>query len=175
MTRYVAFLRAVNVGGRQVKMEVLRALFEQAGFKNVKTYIQSGNVIFDAAGKGAALEPEIERLLAKNLGFEVPACIRSVADLQAVLNNNPYPGIVPDKDLQIYIAFLQTLPGDKAAAVLETMQSDIETYRMNGKEVYVLMKKNMGAPPFSNNYLEKKLGLVATTRNLATVQKVSVF
>lgn len=175
MTRYVAFLRAVNVGGRQVKMEVLRALFEQAGFKNVKTYIQSGNVIFDAGSNSAALEPKIERMLSKNLGFEVPACIRSITEVQAVLDNNPYPGIVPDKDLQIYIAFLQTIPGGQAAAVLETMQSDIETYRMNGREVYVLMKKNMGAPPFSNNYLEKKLGLVATTRNLATVQKISAF
>ncbi len=175
MTRYVAFLRAVNVGGRQVKMEVLRALFEQAGFKNVKTYIQSGNVIFDAGSNSAALEPKIERMLSKNLGFEVPACIRSIVEVQAVLDNNPYPGIVPDKDLQIYIAFLQTLPGGQAAAILATMQSDIETYRMNGKEVYVLMKKNVGAPPFSNNYLEKKLGLVATTRNLATVQKISAF
>ncbi|NML36827.1 DUF1697 domain-containing protein [Chitinophaga sp. G-6-1-13] len=175
MTRYVAFLRAVNVGGRQVKMEALRALFEQAGLKNVKTYIQSGNVIFDSGSNSTALESKIEKLLEKNLGFDVPTCIRSVAEIQAVLDNNPYPGIVPDKDLQIYIAFLQTLPGKEAAAILETMQNDIETYRMNSREVYVLMKKNTGASPFSNNYLEKKLGLVATTRNLATVTKVTSF
>lgn len=175
MTRYVAFLRAVNVGGRQVKMEVLRGLFEQAGLKNVKTYIQSGNVLFDSGSSGAALESKIERMLEKSLGFDVPTCIRSAAEIQAVLNNNPYPGIVPDKDLQIYIAFLQTLPRKEAAAILETMQNDIETYRMNGREVYVLMKKNVGAPPFSNNYLEKKLGLVATTRNLATVTKILAF
>lgn len=175
MTRYVAFLRAVNVGGRQVKMEALRALLEQAGLKNVKTYIQSGNVIFDSGAKGIALEPKIEQLLKKNLGFDVPTCIRSMAEIQAVLDNNPYPGVVPDKDLQIYIAFLQTHPGKEAAAVLETLQNDIETYRMHNREVYVLMKKNTGAPPFSNNYLEKKLGLVATTRNLATVSKMLTF
>lgn len=172
MTRYIAFLRAVNVGGRQVKMELLRSLFEQVGFKQVKTYIQSGNVIFDAKEQEAALETKIEQLLQKNLGFAVSTCIRSVAAVQAVLDNNPFPGVIPDKDFQIYIAFLQTLPGKEAAAIMATLQSDIETYHMNGKEVYVLMKKNTGAPPFSNTYLEKKLKLVATTRNLATVQKV---
>ncbi|RBL92858.1 DUF1697 domain-containing protein [Chitinophaga flava] len=173
MTRYVAFLRAVNVGGRQVKMEVLRELFSQAGFKNVKTYIQSGNVIFDSSSKDcASLENKIEQLLLKNLGFDVPTCIRSTAELSAVVDNTPFPGIIPNKELQIYVAFLQTWPGKEAIAILETMQNDIETYRINGREVYVLTKKIEGGNPFSNNFLEKKLRLVATTRNWATIQKV---
>lgn len=173
MTKYVAFLRAVNIGGRQVKMDLLKELFAGAGFKNVKTYIQSGNVIFESAAKDtAAIEAKIEKHLLKHLGFEVPACIRSFEEMNAIIRNNPFPGVVPDKDLQIYVSFLQTIPDPTAPAVLATMQSEIETYHINGREVYVLCKKNVGAPPFSNAYLEKKLKRVATTRNLATVHKV---
>ena len=174
MTKYVAFLRAVNVGGRQVKMDVLKELFAGAGFKNVKTYIQSGNVIFESGIKDvAAIEAKIEKQLLKNLGFEVPACVRSFEEMNVIVRNNPFPGVVPDKDLQIYVSFLQTHPGETASAVLETMQSEIETYHINGKEVYVLVNKKTGVPPFSNVNLEKKLKIVATTRNLATVQKVT--
>ncbi|CAL1516348.1 DUF1697 domain-containing protein [Chitinophaga sp. MM2321] len=174
MTRYVAFLRAINVGGnRMVKMEVLRELFAKAGFKNITTYIQSGNVIFESASTDtAAIEAKIEKQMLKALGFEIPACVRSFKEMDAILKNNPFPGIVPDKEIQIYVAFLQTVPGANAQEILTSLQSAAETYHINGREVYILSRKTLMKTPFSNNYLEKKLGVVSTTRNLATVGKV---
>ncbi|HWV64337.1 DUF1697 domain-containing protein, partial [Chitinophaga sp.] len=98
MTRYVAFLRAVNVGKRIVKMEHLRQLLETAGFKNVSTYIQSGNVLFASRSNNvAALTEKIEQLLRATYGFEVPTIIRQVSELESVVKNTPFPGVVPDK------------------------------------------------------------------------------
>ncbi|WP_160717698.1 DUF1697 domain-containing protein [Chitinophaga solisilvae] len=175
MARYVAFLRAINVGGnRMVKMEVLKDIFEQHGFRQVQTYINSGNVLFDHTGKDTAIiGTKIEKALEKALGFDAPVCVRSMAEMAAVLENNPFPGITPDKQVQIYIAFLRDTAGADAAGILAGMDNEWETYRLCGREVFVLARKRPDPTPFSNNYLEKKLKVVATTRNLATATKVT--
>lgn len=174
MTKYVAFLRAVNVGKRIVKMEALRQQLGDAGFKNVTTYIQSGNVMFESGSNNAAtLAGKIEKLLLKHYGFEVPAIIRSVAALEAVIKNTPFPGIVPDKSIQLYVTFLSGPVGPHAAGVIAALQSSAETLHMQNGEVYTLIKKDLEAKPLDViARLEKKLGVPCTTRNWATVNKV---
>lgn len=174
MTRYVAFLRAVNVGKRIVKMEHLRQLLETAGFKNVSTYIQSGNVLFASRSNNvAALTEKIEQLLRATYGFEVPTIIRQVSELESVVKNTPFPGVVPDKTTQVYITFLSGDAGPHAPQVIASLQSAAETLHMKNREVYTLIRKNLELKPLDViARLEKKLGLPCTTRNWATVNKV---
>lgn len=174
MTKYVAFLRAVNVGKRTVKMEGLRQLLDTAGFKNVTTYIQSGNVMFaSGSGNAASLSDKIEKLLLKNYGFEVPTIIRSVAALEAVVKQTPFTGIVPDKSIQVYISFLSGPVGPHAPQVIASLQSAAETLHMTDTEVYTLIKKDLVPKGLDTiAQLEKKLGIPCTTRNWATVNKV---
>ncbi|MET3875869.1 DUF1697 domain-containing protein [Chitinophaga sp. OAE865] len=174
MTRYVAFLRAVNVGKRIVKMEHLRQLLDAAGFKNITTYIQSGNVMFASrSNNAAALSEKIEKLLLATYGFEVPAIIRQVSELENVIKNTPFPGVVPDKTTQVYITFLSGNAGPHAPGVIASLQSAAETLHMNNREVYTLIRKNLEIKPLDViARLEKKLGIPCTTRNWATVNKV---
>ncbi|MBS0031333.1 DUF1697 domain-containing protein [Chitinophaga sp. 22321] len=174
MTKYVAFLRAVNVGKRIVKMEDLRQQLGEAGFKNVKTYIQSGNVMFESGSTHvAALATKIEKLLLKNYGFEVPAIIRSVPELELVVKHTPFPGVTPDKSLQVYVSFLSAPAGPHAAGVIAALQSPAETLHMKGCEVYTMIRKDLETKPLDVvAQLERKLGIPCTTRNWATVNKV---
>src|SRR3977135_1307431 len=106
MPKYVAFLRAINVGGHTVKMDYLRGLFEAMGFSNVETFIASGNVIFDSKSKTAkALETKIERALEDNLGYKVTTFIRSVAELAAVARYKPFTDSGEEGNV-LYIGFL---------------------------------------------------------------------
>ncbi|MEZ2443835.1 DUF1697 domain-containing protein [Chitinophaga sp. RCC_12] len=174
MARYVAFLRAVNVGKRTVKMEDLRRQLDTAGFKNVSTYIQSGNVMFESgSNNAAALSAKIEKLLFTTYGFEVPTIIRSVPELENVVKHTPFPGVMPDKTTQVYITFLSADAGAHAASVIASLQSAAETLHMKGREVYTLIRKDLETKPLDViTRLEKKLGLPCTTRNWATVNKV---
>ena len=174
MTRYVAFLRAVNVGKRIVKMEHLRQLLDTAGFNNVSTYIQSGNIMFASRSNNVtALSEKIEKLLLTTYGFEVPTIIRQVSELENVVKNTPFPGVVPDKTTQVYITFLSGDAGLHAPQVIASLQSAAETLHMNNREVYTLIRKNLELKPLDViARLEKKLGIPCTTRNWATVNKV---
>ena len=174
MSKYVEFLRAVNVGKRTVKMETLRQQLGEAGFKNVQTYIQSGNVMFESgSSNAAALSRKIEALLLKNYGFEVPVVIRSVAELETIVAQTPFPGIIPDKALQVYLTFLSKDAGPGAAKVVASLQSEAETLHIKGLTVYTLINKALELKPLDVVVrLEKKLGVPCTTRNWATVNKM---
>src|ERR1035437_5125901 len=96
--RYIAFLRGINVSGRKlIKMDALKQHFELPGFKNIVTYIQSGNVLFDTQEtEEAKLRTKIEKQLALKLGYEVPAILRSTADIKSAINNNPFRDLKAD-------------------------------------------------------------------------------
>ena len=173
--RYIAFLRGINVSGsRLIKMENLRALFEELKFKNVKTYIQSGNVLFDAKETDdASLNKKIENHLHKYLGFEVTVITRSLTEIGEVIKQNPFPKIEINEDVQLYVSFLPEIPESKQSALLLAAANEYEKFIIINREVYCLCsKKADGTRLFSNTLVEKKLKLPATTRNWATVNKV---
>src|SRR3954451_4103174 len=117
MPRYIAFLRAINVGGHNVKMAQLRALFEELGFSNVETFIASGNVIFDSPATDVqALEQQIENHLQTALGYAVATFLRSTAELAAVAAYQPFSQAqLAAEGGSLYVAFLRAAPGDAAA------------------------------------------------------------
>ncbi|MCW3463053.1 DUF1697 domain-containing protein [Chitinophaga nivalis] len=174
MPRYIAFLRAINVGGnRIIKMEHLRTAMTDAGFKGIATYIQSGNVLFDSTSTNvASLTKKLEKLLHTTYGFEVPVMLRTVAEMTTVIAQTPFPGIVPDKTLQIYVMFLSQTPPENAAALVASFQSPATTIHLMDREIYFLVRKELVQGPLDVSQLDKKLGIPGTVRNWATVNKV---
>ena len=174
MPRYIAFLRAINVGGHTVKMDALRKLFEALDFANCETFIASGNVIFEAPDKDTqALEKSIERHLRTALGYEVATFIRSAPQLADIAKFQPFPAELAGDGTSLYIAFLQTPPGDQAQRELMTFRTDVDDFRIHGREVYWLCRKKMSESAFSGALLEKTLGMPATLRNSTTVRKLA--
>ena len=172
MTKYIAFLRAINVGGRVVKMDDLKKHMAIPGFKNIATYIQSGNIVFNHSEENASiLVNKIEAKLLKSLGYEVKTFLRTVPELEVLIKKNPFKKI-PD-DMALHVSFLSTTPDDGLVKQLLSLQTECEQFRFAGKEIYILVKKGAyGETKFSNTFLEKKLKLDATTRNWATVNKM---
>jgi uncharacterized protein (DUF1697 family) len=174
MPKYVALLRAINVGGHIVKMDHLRSLFAEIGLTNVETFIASGNVIFDSKSKNAlTLERKIEKHLQESLGYEVKTFVRSISDLAAVANYKPFS----DSELNahaLYIGFLAQGPVDPAVKKLLSFRSEVDDLHVYGREVYWLCRaKLMTDSKFSGALTEKTLGLHATFRNSTTVKKIA--
>lgn len=173
MDTYIAFLRGINVGGyRPLKMTDLRQMFAKLGFNNVSTYIQSGNVVFDTAEDADPdfLSTKIKVQIAETFGYDVPVIIRTPYDLKDSLASFPFD----DKDgWKGYISFLANKPMDEQAKELESLSSDIEKFVVRGAELFGFVDKQTDEKPqFSNSFVENKLGVPATTRNLRTVNKI---
>ncbi len=174
VTRYAAFLRAINVGGRRIKMDHLRELFESLGFSNVETFIASGNVIFDSEADDARmLERKIEDHLREALGYEVATFVRSASELAGIARYRPFdPSDLNAEGTSLYIAFLQAPPSAEAEQKLMAHRSEVDDFCTHGREVYWLCRKKMSESSFSGALLEKTMGTPATVRNATTVQKL---
>ncbi len=174
MIRYIAFLRAINVSGHNIiKMEELRKLFETMKLKNVRTYIQTGNVIFDTPEKNAnVLIKKIKKHLQKSLGYEVETMLRTTSELETIIKNNPFKKTKLDKTIQLYLSFLAEEPTDDLKKTFISLSGDVSTFRIKGANLYTLYQRNKAKDPFSNIFIEKKLKTKATTRNWNVVNKV---
>jgi uncharacterized protein (DUF1697 family) len=174
-TRLIAFLRAINVGGHNVKMEDLRKVFESLGFSNVETFIASGNVIFESPAEDIqALEKRIEQHLRTALGYEVATFIRSAPELADIAQFEPFPAAdLAGEDTSLYIAFLPAPPSDRAQQDLMAFRTDADDFYLRGREVYWLSRKKMSESAFSGALLEKTLRMPATLRNATTVRKLA--
>jgi uncharacterized protein (DUF1697 family) len=173
-TRLVAFLRAINVGGHNVKMDRLRELFESLGLSNVETFIASGNVIFDAPAESAqTLEEKIESHLRDSLGYEVATFIRSVSELADIADYRPFATAELDKESNsLYIAFLRSPPGGEAEESLSAFRTQIDDFHVHEREIYWLCRKKSSESAFSGAILEKTIGMPATMRNATTVRRL---
>ena len=175
MPRYIAFLRAVNVGGNNiVKMDFLRHLFESLDFSNVETFIASGNVVFETTSKNAqALERKIENRLREALGYEVATFIRTDTELAAIANYKPFSQSELDGSVALNIAFLADVLDDKSSQKLMAMRTDIDDFHLHGREIYWLCRKKQSGSKISNAVLEKALGQRSTLRGANTVKKMA--
>jgi uncharacterized protein (DUF1697 family) len=175
MPKYVAFLRAINVGGHTVKMDHLSSLFETMGFSKVETFIASGNVIFDSRSKNTkALEQKIEKHLQETLGYEVATFVRATTEVGAVARYKPFS----DSGLEtpghrLYVVFLAETPSAEGKQKLLSCSSEVDEFHINGREVYWLCRGNFSDSEFSGPRLEKTLGMRATARNSTTVRKLA--
>ena len=174
MPKLVAFLRAINVGGHNVKMTDLCAVFSKLGFADAESFIASGNIIFTAPKTSAtALEQNIEKQLAASLGYDVSTFLRTESEVAAVANYRPFSTARIDAALALNVAFLAH-PLDAAAkkAVL-AMKTDIDDFHVHGREVYWLCKLKQSDSKFSNAPFERALKQRATWRGVRTIRKLA--
>ena len=173
--KYVAFLRAINVGGHTVKMDHLRSLFEAMGFSNVETFIASGNVIFDSNTKSAkALERAIEKALKANLGYEVTTFIRSIPELAAAAKCKPFDDCDAEGNV-LHIGFLSDKPHENSSQRFLALKTPVDDFHIFGREVYWLCRKKLGESAFIGGVkFEKTLGMQMTLRNSTTVRKITL-
>lgn len=170
MTRYVALLRAVNVGGRVVKMEELKQLFALPGIKNISTYIQSGNVLFDSIKDEATLKKAIEAALKKALNYEVAVFLKTIPQLESAIARCPF---TEDENVKIYVSLLSETPAKENIKALEALKAEGEEIAVSGAAAYILVPAHTyGNSKLSNTGVEKKLKVQATTRNWNTMNKL---
>jgi len=174
MTRYIAFLRAINVGGHIVKMDELRGIFTGLGFSHAETFIASGNVIFESSAKDSkALEKKIAAQLYKSLGFEVATFIRTDSELTRIAAYQAFPQSQIDAAAAFNIAFLSNALDDSAQKKLMSLTTDIDSFATHEREVYWLCQKKQSESKFSNAVLEKTLGVQSTLRGINTIRKMA--
>ena len=172
MPVYVAFLRALNVGGANVvKMDRLRKIFEETGASDVETVIASGNVVFTSSSKSEkALGAKIAARLEDALGYEVATFLRTPEELAAIASRNPFGRI---DQAALYVGFLTEAPVAPAVRALRDCASEVDDFRVAGREVYWLCRTSFSRTKFSGAKLEKILQAATTLRNITTVRRIA--
>jgi uncharacterized protein (DUF1697 family) len=173
--RYVALLRAINVGGHHaVRMEQLRAMLSALGMRNVETFIASGNVIFDATGKAASVERRIEARLERELGYAVATFVRTPAEIATVAAHRPFRGLgsVPPGGM-LQVGFLKSPLEADAHAALMAFRDDVHDFHVNGREVYWLARQRQAILRLTGAKMDRALRGPTTFRNITTVQKLA--
>lgn len=172
MTQYVALLRAVNVGGRFVKMDRLRRLFEQLGLARVETFIGSGNVIFESRSRDPKrLEARISRHLKQALGYDVATFVRTRAEIAEVARYKAFRDVPAGGG--VYVGFFPAPLGQKAARAAQALNTDVEQFRVRGRELYWLYRVRSMEMLTSLAQLERTLGLRGTFRTANTVRRLA--
>ena len=174
--KYVSILRGINVSGqKKIKMADLKILYEDQGFKNVITYIQSGNVIFESKANLAIeiIKEMIETAIETKYTFQVPVDIRTNQELKQIIEKCPYEEIQEEENgTKILVTFLQNTPLDKKVELLLEYVKSPERLIIQDREVYLYCPNGYGTSKLTNVFIEKKLGVSATTRNWKSVKKL---
>ncbi len=170
MNKYVAFLRAINVGGTTImKMTDLRRMFESFGLENVQTYIQSGNVLFESEERDVSvLEQQIERQLEKASGKKIQLFVRTMRQVVSIVKACPFD---PKEGEVVHVVILDKKPSKKSVDALMAFRSEADDFSVKGREAYNL-RRNREKSIFSNHSMEQVLGVPGTTRNLTTIKKL---
>jgi uncharacterized protein (DUF1697 family) len=171
MPVHVSMLRGINVSGHHIiKMERLRASFESLGFANVKTYIQSGNVVFQSAKSSpAALSKKIEAMILSQFGFSIAVISRSADELESIISNSPLSGLTGIDVEKLHVAFLSESPSAPAIKKLSELTLAPDLSRCAGKEVYLYFPNGFSKSSLWKHPLDRVLSVTATTRNWKTV------
>jgi uncharacterized protein (DUF1697 family) len=173
-TTHVALLRGINVGGKnKLPMAELSAMFVKAGCAAVRTYIQSGNVIYDAPPRLATAVPgKVEAAIAERFGYRIPVVTRTAADLAAVLAGNPFLARGADPE-GLYVVFLAAAPAASRVAALDPNRSPPDELVVCGRDIYFSCPNGIARTRISNAYLDATLATTSTARNWRTVQKLA--
>jgi uncharacterized protein (DUF1697 family) len=171
MKTHLALLRGINVSGHNmIKMDSLKTVLENAGFQNVRTYIQSGNVFVDSEEEhGASVGFKIKQEIFKELGLEVPVVVISKEDLEACLKINPYLKEKECDTKKLYVAFISKELSNGALNDLKISQFKPDEAAIDQSRIYIKYAVGAGKTRLDQKYIEKKLNVVATIRNWNTV------
>ena len=174
--KYVAFLRGINVGGKnKVKMETLREVCASLGFENVKTYINSGNVVFETAeSDDKKLADKLEKAIEKEFALKIKVMVRTRAEIEEITKNNPFDGQF-ENDKNLHVFFLDDeLPTEKRELLLSN-NTENEQFVVRNREIFCLLRISVLDSLMGKDYIGKKLKVSATARNWRTVNKILEF
>jgi uncharacterized protein (DUF1697 family) len=170
---HVALLRGINVGGKnKLPMKDLAAMFVEAGCGEVRTYIQSGNVIFSAAPALSARLPNlISAQIAKRFGYKIPVVLRTSEKLGKVIRSNPFlnTGVAEE---ELNVLFLADMPASRNVEDLDPDRSPPDSFQVRGQEVYLRLPNGAARTKLTNQYFDSKLATTSTGRNWRTVTKL---
>src|SRR5437667_847995 len=172
---YIVSLQIIIFGGKKfVMMENLRSSFEALGFGRVKTYVQSGNVIFEVPKTSSDdLSKAIAEKISEDFGFPIPVVVRTSDDMGKIVGDNPFlneRGLDPSK---LHITFLAALPAKNAKERMDALNAGPDQFLISGREIYLYCPDGYGRTRLSNNAVEKALSVGATTRNWKTVSTLA--
>jgi uncharacterized protein (DUF1697 family) len=170
---YVALLRGINVGGKNIlPMKELSQMFSDAACTGVRTFIQSGNVIFDAPAGAPGICDAIKAKIEKRYGYRTPLILRTSAQLHKTIRENPFLKAGADEKL-LYVYFLADPPKASAIATLDPARSAPDAFHVHGQEIYLHLPNGMARTKLTNAYFDSKLSTICTARNWATVLKLA--
>ena len=177
--RYVALMRGINVGGKnKLPMKELAALFSDAGCENVRTYIQSGNVLFDlpepdrdARKVTSTLAASVSESIARDFGFRIPIVMRSEAEMRAALADNPFFDR-GDPAERLFVMFLADSPGADRIEALDPLRSAPDEFEVRGQEIFLSIASSAATTRLTNAYFDSKLATISTSRNWRTATKL---
>ena len=170
MKTYIALLKGVNVGGhKKMPMAELRELLTNSGFQNVKTYIQSGNVVFHSSEKPMELELKIQKQINAQFGFEVPVIVKTSKELQTIFDACPFS---KEKINTSYFIVLSKKPEADLLKEVNKMSYENEEVVIKDDCLYFYSSKGFGKTKFNMNTYERKLKLFGTARNYNTMLKL---
>jgi uncharacterized protein (DUF1697 family) len=168
--RHLVLLRGINLGpNRRVPMAELRKLFAEAGYGDVRTYVQSGNIVVSSDAKPAELEKECAKLISEHFGFDVPVIVRTRDELAEIVAADPL-GHVADNPKRYQVSFLSEPLDDSAVERLKGLVVEPEELVIDGREVYAWQAEGVARSKLWNGLANKSLGVVATARNWTTVK-----
>ncbi len=174
MTVYVALLRGINVGGHnKVSMNDLKELLSELGFHGVSTYIQSGNVVFKSEVNDPLLiEKAIKQGIIEKFSLNLEVITKSLEEMSDIIKSMPFKETNLDKGEKIYLTFLSKKPSEHSIEKLEEVEGKGDKIIVAGKTAYILCKKGYSETVYNNNFLERTLGVIATSRNFQTIKKL---
>ena len=176
LTTYISIIRGINVSGQKlIKMDALRKMYENMGFRNVTTYVQSGNVIFtsnDIELTETEMEAKISRQIEKEFGFEVPIIVLTVEKLKQIIDNNPFLNDANKDQAFLHVTFLSSKPAYFDKKAIEDKKQDGEDVFFSDDAVYLYCPNGYGNIKLTNNLLEAKMKVRATTRNWKTTNEL---
>ena len=171
--KYVAFLRGINVGGKnKIKMETLREILSAQGFENVATYINSGNIIFETAkNDDVEIAANIETAIEKEFGSKIKTIVRTVDEIKNIVADNPFAGQF-ENDKDVHVFFLdEKMPADKRELLL-SHNTENERYAVSNREIFCRLRVSVLDSLIGKDYIAKKLKISSTARNWRTVNKI---
>ena len=170
----LALLRGINVGGKNIlPMKTLAAMFTEAGCTDVLTYIQSGNVIFDAAPALIDRIPSLIPLeIEKRFRMRIPLILRTAEEMNATAHSNPFLEAGVDEKL-LYVFFLADSPSSRNVETLDPARSHPDSFRVQGREIYLHLPNGAGRTKLTNAYFDTKLATTSTARNWRTVKALT--
>ena len=171
-TTYLALLRGINVGGKnKLPMKDLSEIFLAAGCDQVRTFIQSGNVIFCSSRSAARLPALITSAIAKRFGYQIPVVLRTAEQMTNVLRNNPFLK-AGAKEEELHVMFLAGLPNPLRVKELDPDRSPPDRFAVRGQEIYLHLPNGVADSKLTNSYFDSKLVTSSTGRNWRTVTKL---